>query len=360
MVRLGGISPATFTALRPRVIDNRWGIGYLLWCMKRGRAKPVGLVDDEDKWSKVMHVREMNGIVPALLTPFSDGGQVNEPVLRQMVRHMLALGASGFYVCGSTGEGLSLSAGERKAVVETVKAETGDRAGVIVNISHLEYQVVLDLAQHAQDAGADAVSTLPPLYYPVSDEELLQYYLRLLEEVALPLTLYNIPGLTKRSLDESTFARLAEHPRFVGVKHSSQDTALLNRFKQIGGERIMIWSARDAYYVSALAMGADGAIGTSYNLAVDLFVEITRAFRGGDLARARAIQSAFNMAQKDLYKYGAYGSVKRCLSLMGIEAGDCRPPFLPLGSARDEHLRQTLRQLDDIRDKWGLPVTTSQ
>ena len=80
-----------------------------------------------------MHVREMNGIVPALLTPFSDGGQVNEPVLRQMVRHMLALGASGFYVCGSTGEGLSLSAGERKAVVETVKAETGDRAGVIVN-----------------------------------------------------------------------------------------------------------------------------------------------------------------------------------------------------------------------------------
>ena len=80
----------------------------------------------------------------------------------------------------------------------------------------------------------------------------------------------------------------------------------------------------------------------------------------GDLARARAIQSAFNMAQKDLYKYGAYGSVKRCLSLMGIEAGDCRPPFLPLGSARDEHLSQTLRQLDDIRDKWGLPVTTSQ
>ena len=104
-------------------------------------------------------------------------------------------------------------------------------------------------------------------------------------------------------------------------------------------------------------MGADGAIGTSYNITADLFVEITRAFRDGDLARARPIQSEFNVVQKDLYRYGAYGSVKRCLTLMGMDAGDCRPPFLPLGSTHDEHLERTLRQLDDVRSKWGLSVT---
>ena len=303
-----------------------------------------------------MNVTATNEMVPALLTPFEENGRVNTPVLRQMVGHMLDLGAGGFYVCGSSGEGLSLSADERKEIVETVKDEAGGRAAIIVNISHMEFKVVLDLAKHAAENGADAVSTLPPLYYPVSDDEVMRYYLSICDQAGLPVAIYNIPMLSGKFLNESMVEQLLEHPRFMGIKHCSEDTSLLIAFKRMGGDRLTIWSARDAFFAGALAMGADGAIGTSLNLNADFYVEIARAFRAGDVERAQAIQSDYNVLLEELYRLGGYRSIKRCFTLMGMDAGKCRPPFAPLGPDADEYLRPMLQRFAAMRLKWGLPT----
>jgi N-acetylneuraminate lyase len=302
----------------------------------------------------------MNRVMAALITPFDDAGRVDFVRLRQVLRHELWLGIRCFYVCGTTGEGLSMSAEERKAVVEAVVQELGSQQqgrgafGVIVNISHMEFAVALDLARHAARVRADAVSTLPPLFYPVSPREVELYYRRFLEELELPLTIYNIPMLSGRALDEAMAVRLAgEYPNFAGIKHSSEDTFVLNRFKQIDNGRLMVWSGRDAYYLGALAMGADGAIGNSFNLMGDLFIRITQLYRAGRVAEALEIQRQANEVHRRLQVFGGTQSVKRCLKLLGVDAGGCRLPYQPLPVEAEPLMHETVQLLREIRDRLG-------
>jgi N-acetylneuraminate lyase len=222
---------------------------------------------------------------------------------------------------------------------------------VIVNVSHMEFAVAVELARHAKQTGVDAVSTLPPLFYPVTTKEIELYYRALLDAIELPLTLYNIPMLSKLALDEPMLTRLAEHPRMAGIKHSSEDTFLLNRFKQIAGGRLMLWSGRDAYYLGALAMGADGAIGNSYNLMGDLFVKMTELYRACKIREALALQQKANEVHRRLQVHGAAPSVKRCLQLSGIDAGHCRLPYQPVPAEADALLREALAILTSIRSE---------
>jgi N-acetylneuraminate lyase len=247
-----------------------------------------------------------------------------------------------------------MSADERKSVVETACDELRGRGGVIVNVSHMQFAVVLDLARHAAQAGADAVSTLPPLFYPVSPREIEHHYRSVLDAVELPLTIYNIPMLSHVTLDERLVAKLAEHPRLAGIKHTSEDTFLLNRFKQVAGGRLMVWSGRDAYYLGALAMGADGAIGNTYNLMGDLYVKITTAYRANQTELARHVQEKANEVHRRLQVYGGTQSVKRCLQLLGVNSGECRPPYLPLPPEAEPHMRETIEILQNIRRELQL------
>lgn len=299
-------------------------------------------------------LEKSQGIVAALVTPFTPSNEVHHETLRRIVRHALRLGVGGFYVCGSTGEGFSLSAEERMQIVETVVQETRDRADVIVNLSHMDFREIVRLSHHAEEVGADAVSVLPPIYNAVSGDELLAYFQAVLRQSRLPLTLYNIPMLVHRSLDEATVRALAADPRFVGIKHSSEDTVALSRFKQVAGGRLIVWSGRDAYYLGCLAMGADGAIGSSFQLLGDVFVAITRAFRSGEQSRALAIQQGINEVHSRLQVHGAIRSIKRCLTLLGFESGECRLPFQPLGAAVDEFLRETLAEADRVRRNFSI------
>jgi N-acetylneuraminate lyase len=242
-----------------------------------------------------------------------------------------------------------MSATERKSVVDAACDELKDRGGVIVNVSHLEFAVALDLAAHAARAGAAAVSTLPPLFLMVSPREIEMYYRRMLDAVDLPLTIYNIPMLSNRALDETLVGKLVEHPRFAGIKHTSEDTFLLNRFKQIGNGKLMVWSGRDAYYLGGLSMGADGAIGNSFNLMGDLFVAITKAYRNNDAHRALTIQQKANEVHRRLQVHGGTQSVKRCLQLLGVDAGHCRMPYQPLPESAEPLMQEIVKLLEQTR-----------
>jgi N-acetylneuraminate lyase len=206
----------------------------------------------------------------------------------------------------------------------------------------------------SHSGGRSAVSTLPPIYTPVSETELLAYFREVLGCSRLPVTIYNIPQLAKRALDDRAVRRLAADPKFVGVKHSSEDTNLLARFKQIDEGRLLVWSGRDAYYLGCLAMGADGAIGSTFQLLGDIFCEITEAFRAGDQDRSLALQHAVNEVHAGLQTYGPIPSIKRCLTLLGCEVGECRLPYQPLGPEHDAHFQELLARANDLRDRFGL------
>lgn len=290
------------------------------------------------------------------MTPFTHGDEIQYDMLRRIVNHSLRLGIGGFYVCGSTGEGFSLSPEERLRIVETVVQEARGQADVIVNVSHMDFRQTVRLSHHAAEVGADAVSVLPPIYNAISADELLDYFSEVLKRSRLPLTLYNIPQLAHRSLDERTVRTLASDTRFVGIKHTSEDTNLLSRFKQVAGGRLIVWSGRDAYCLGCLAMGADGAIGSTFQVLGDVFLAIIRAFRSGNVSLALTIQQRINEVHARLQVHGAIKSIKRCLTLLGLDSGECRRPFQPLGSDVDGYLKETLAEADRVRHDFAIPL----
>ena len=298
--------------------------------------------------------KKLTGIVTALLTPFDENQKLNKTGLRQVVQYNLRAGVSAFYVCGTTGEGFLMTSEERREVVEIVVDEIAGRAGVIVNVSHMQPAVTLELASHAHQSGADALSTLPPLFYPLTQQDILRYYRSLLDQCELPLTIYNIPVFTNKPLDMAMAEKLSEHENFLGIKYSCSETGLLNQFKQIAGGRLLVWSGNDDEIVAGLSMGSDGAIGSTYNLVGDLAAEIIRSYRRGEVDRALQIQTRYNEFVPIILKYGIYRTVKRALTLMGIDAGICRDPFGPVDPAVDSLLREALEQFDQLRKDFGL------
>jgi N-acetylneuraminate lyase len=302
----------------------------------------------------VKSLAKSRAIIAALITPFDRQGAVDRAALVSLVERVIRTGAGGLYVCGTTGEGFLLSEVERRLVAETAVHASAGRADVIVNISHMDLRQALQLADHAATVGADAVSSLPPIFYGVSEDDQTRYFLALLAGVELPLTIYNIPHLSHRTLSPEIVAAIADNPRLVGIKHTSDDLLSLVKFKQLASGRLIVWCGRDARFIEHLAAGADGAIGSSYQLFADVLAEILKSFRRGDKQRAELVQQRINAVHERLQVYGAIQSIKRCLTLQGINAGDCRLPLSPVRSDCDDFHRATLEMADQVRTDFGI------
>jgi len=292
----------------------------------------------------------------ALLTPFAPDDTIHHEAIRAMVEYSVGLGNKAFYVCGTTGEGFQMTVAERRAVVETVCEANAGRCKIFVNISHMDFRESCVLADHARDVGADMLSALPPIFNAITTEDLLKYLEGLMDHVSLPFAYYHIPLLSGKALGFDAFKRLSKHPRFKGIKYTSEDTHLLGRLKQLQGGRLPVWSGRDAYFLSNLSMGADGGVGSSFQLIGDLFGAVDEAYRAGDVERARGLQMGINEVHGGFGRYGALQSYKASFELMGIPAGQCRKPFGALPPEADAHLRQNLERLEDIRNQYNIKL----
>ena len=184
---------------------------------------------------------KLTGILPALLTPFDQEGNVNTGVVRDMVEFQLNAGASGFYVCGSTGEGLLLSEDERQSVAETVIDQVRGRVPVVIHVGAITTQSACALAAHAQEARADAISSIPPIYYSVGAAGVQQYYSRIAASCRLPFYVYNIPGATGINVGVTMLRDLlATIPTLSGIKYTSYDFFEMRKIIELDGGRLNV------------------------------------------------------------------------------------------------------------------------
>ena len=269
-----------------------------------------------------------HGVFPALLTPFDASGAVNYNALRELVRWNLGKGVNGFYVCGSTSEAFLLTGDERKKIVETVCAEAAGKAAVIAHVGCIGQDMAVDLARHAKEAGADAVSSVPPFYYGFSFEEIKSYYFAL-ADVGLPVFIYNFTAAGGARLTTAQFMEFLSDPRFLGVKHTSSDFFLLERLKAFRPDAV-IFNGYDEMFLSGLAAGADGGIGSTYNFMAEKYIAIEKAFRNGDLTAAQAEQKKANAIIAALLDCGVMPGCKALCRHLGLDLGDCRKPFRTL------------------------------
>jgi N-acetylneuraminate lyase len=271
------------------------------------------------------------GIFPALVTPFKKDGSINIDSLKKLVRMNLEKEVDGFYIGGSTGEAFLLSMEERKQLIDIVVDEVKGKCTLIAHIGCVATDHAVELAKHAENAGVDAISSVPPFYYKFSFDEIKSYYFDIVEKVNLPMIVYNFPALSGVVLTTENICEFAKDTRFIGIKHTSMDLFQLERIKK-ENPSFLVFNGHDEVFLGGLAMGADGAIGSTFNFMSEKFIKIKKLFDAGKLNEAYQIQTEANGIINVLLKTGVIPGTKYILGRMGIDCGDCRRPFRQLSN----------------------------
>ena len=299
-------------------------------------AKSIRFTNDAVR--KEVHI--MKGIFTALLTPFNADYSINTDSLSKLVEFNLQKGIRGFYVGGSTGESMLMTSAERIKVFGTVKAAAGSRAELIAHVGAISTDEAIGMAKAAEALGYDAISAVAPFYYGFSGEAIKKYYADIVSSVRLPMFVYNFPASGGAAFTPEFAADMFRDERFIGIKHTSGNLFDLQQFKQVIGRDITVFNGYDEICLGGLSMGADGAIGSTYNFMGSKFIELYNAFNSGELEKAQRLQSEANEIISVLIKYGVFAGEKAILTHLGIDMGPCRRPFLPITPEGDAAMKK--------------------
>ena len=286
-------------------------------------------------------VSQIKGVIPAMLTPFNEKEELDLKRTRALTNKLLNEGVNGLYLTGSTGEGFLCTADERKLFVETVIEEVKGKIPVIVHVGAISTKTSEELARHAASAGADAVSSVPPIYWKFQDDEIAAYYAELAQAAGVPMIIYNIALAGLVSFD--MIKRLGKLDGVSGIKYTSATLYDVFRIKEELGKDFAVYSGSDELAVSGLAFGADGVIGSTYNVLAPVFLKIWELLQQNDVAAAREWQQKANRVIFTLLKHNLMPSLKAVLTLGGqVDGGFCRRPFSRLNTEQLETLKADL------------------
>jgi len=293
------------------------------------------------------------GLIAAACTPFDDRGRLNTDRIPPMVDHLLEMGVSGFYVCGTTGEGASLTGQERREVASAFVEAVRGRLPVLVQVGHNSLLEACGLAEHAAACGATAISANAPSYFRVSKTETL---VGCMAEVAasaprLPFYYYHIPELTGCTVSMVDFLQHAPEaiPNFAGLKYSSPTVHEFQRLLAAHGSQFdFLWGC-DEMLLSALVVGARGAVGSTYNIAAPLFRGIIEAWSDGEVERARGLQELAVEMVAALERRPFHPALKEVLKIQGLDCGACRMPLRTLDALEVESLKADLEVIGFFR-----------
>jgi len=286
----------------------------------------------------------LRGIVPALVTPFTEDGRVDEGALRELLQFQLKSGVNGFFPLGTTGMGPAMEASQRKQVAEIVVEETRKRLPVIVQVGAVNPATSLELARHAEKIGADAVASLTPFYYQPGEEAVLEHYSKLSESTNLPVFVYNIPRNTGNNVDAKLLAQLSKIPRIVGIKDSSRDFSQLLDYLRVVPDGFNVINGTDSYLFSALCAGVHGGVSATANAFPELFVEMYQAYKMRDFEKGKALQIKIHSLRDALSK-PPIAPILEVLKLRGLNSGHVRPPLRSMNADERASLRTSVSRL---------------
>jgi dihydrodipicolinate synthase/N-acetylneuraminate lyase len=296
--------------------------------------------------------RPLRGIVPPLATPLAAIDALDVPGLERLVEHILGGGVDALFILGTTGEGPALSYRVRRELIERVCQQVGKRVPVLVGISDAAYAESLHVAEIAARAGAAAVVAAPPFYFQFSQSDLFKLIESLARDSALPVYLYNQPGLTKMVFEPESVARSAEIPNILGIKDSSGDMDYLKKVIALVAEKHPEYSilvGPEHLLAEGLMAGAHGGVPGGANIFPHLPVRVYQAFKDGKFDEMKKAHAQLVAAGDPIWSSNETEPVyirrlKCALSVMGLCSGIPTWPYhesLP-GERREieAHLRQ--------------------
>lgn len=260
----------------------------------------------------------LKGIYTALLTPMDERGEIDYDSLGALVRHQLGHGVQGFYAGGSTGEAFLLSTRERMELLEAVVGYTAGKAKVIAHTGAIGTRESVELARHAESAGADAVSAVVPFYYKPGIQEIRDHYRSIMSAVSVPMIVYHYPGATGVSLTMDFYESMAADPQCIGVKFTSMNLFELQQIRARCGPDFLIMNGHDEVYAAGALMGADGAIGSTFNMMPSLYADMFARAEAGEWGELPALQEQANEAIGHMLQFDVIPYEKYVLYLQGV------------------------------------------
>lgn len=292
----------------------------------------------------------LSGLVAATHTPLHPDGQLNLGGVARQAEYLLTNGVKSVFIGGTTGESHSLTVEERLALAQRwSEVVRGTELRLVVHVGSNALADAKVLAAQAQDLGAAAISALAPSYFKPRDLESLVLCCAEVAGAApeLPFYYYDIPSMTGVHLSAPKFLESAAEriPTLAGIKFSNIDMIAYQQCLQTQGGRFdMPWGTDEAL-LAALALGASGAVGSTYNFAAPLYLRILSAFAAGDLAAARVDQFRSVQLVELLAGYGFMGAAKTLMGFLGVDVGPARAPNSNLTPQQATTLRTSLEQL---------------
>ncbi|MCA1953149.1 MAG: 4-hydroxy-tetrahydrodipicolinate synthase [Hyphomicrobiales bacterium] len=269
------------------------------------------------------------GSFTALVTPFK-GGAPDEKAFREHVAWQIAEGTNGLVPVGTTGESPTLSHDEHKRVVEWCVSEAKGRVPVIAGAGSNNTAEAIDLARHAEKAGADALLVVTPYYNRPTQEGLYRHFKAVNDAVSIPIFIYNIPPRSVVDMSNETMARLFELRNIAGVKDATANLARVSQQRWLVGADFIQLSGEDMTALAWNAAGGVGCISVVSNVAPRLCADLQAACLAGDYARALQIQDRLVPLHDAIFREPGLAGAKHALSLLGRMSEEIRLPMLPV------------------------------
>ncbi len=283
------------------------------------------------------------GSFVALVTPFRNGDVAFEDYDKLLEYH-LASGTCGILLCGTTGEGATLTRDEYREILSFVKGKLDGKLPIIAGIGSNDTRVAIENARICEEIGIDGLLAISCYYNKPTQAGHIAHFTKIATSTRLPIIIYNIPGRTSVNLLPSTFLRLCDVPNIVGVKESSGDMKQVLQIRRLCGDRLTVLSGEDLMVVPILSIGGSGVISATANILAKEMADICRLFFEGNVAEAARIQTEIADVVNACFIETNPGPVKAALEAIGRCSGELRLPLVEMLPENKERLLSTIKE----------------
>ena len=287
------------------------------------------------------------GLIAATFTAFRPDGELHLDLIERQAESLVRLGVVGAFVCGTTGEGQSLSSDERKRVLERWCAVAGKDFKIIAHVGHASLTEAADLARHATKTTAVGIAAIPPYFYKSQNlDDIITCCAKVASAAPnLPFYYYHFPIMSGINISASALLAQGRErvPNLAGLKFTDDNLMELERCVALAGDSMDLFMGREGMMLAGLSMGGRASIGSSINFAAPVFTRVRNAFASGDIESARRYQAKANSMLAIFLKYGGLRAQKAAMNMVGPDTGPLRPSLRPLD---DRELTSMRKELD--------------
>lgn len=280
----------------------------------------------------------------AIVTPMNDDGSINYDGLGKLIDFNIDNGTDAIIVCGTTGEASTMTDEEHKECIRYAVERTAKRVPVIAGTGSNDTAYAIELSKEAEELGADAVLVVTPYYNKTSQAGLIAHFTAIADSINIPMILYNIPGRTNVNIAIETFVELAKHPNIVAVKEAGGNINYFAKIIEACGDLLDVYSGDDGMTVPVMSIGGKGVISVLSNIMPKETHNLCQLCLDNDFAAAGKEQIRLLDLMNSLFIDVNPIPIKEALNIMGMQAGPCRMPLVPMSDKARETLKASMKK----------------